>query len=386
MNSIYRLSILIAIILLPISSQGQEFVEDILEKLEIQLNERKVAEDSTRYPAKLVISPVISYEPATSLGFGVGAKILFKFKGSGPETRTSNLPISALYTLNNQVIFSSGYTIFFNQEKWYLTGNLLYSKFPQSYYGIGNRSLEKDEEIFTFTNYLIEPLLLKKVVDKLFIGGGFRYNFVTDTELEEEGSLIREMPTGFDGSTSGGVELAVVWDSRDNVLNAQKGSFVQFKQGFYQKALGGSQDFRFNEFDGRTYFQPWKKKEDVFALQLFGRFSWGDVPLAEQSLFGGAESSRGYREGRYRDLNVISLQMEYRWQVWDRIGAVAFVGAGDVFNDFNELDGTNIKYSAGMGLRLKIVKEENLNIRIDYGFGFGHEFANNFFLGIAEAF
>ncbi len=365
---------------------GQGFVEDLLELFEIELNKGVVARDPQRYPAKLVLAPIVAFEPATNWGAGVGAKILFKFKGAGEETRTSNMPISLLYTLNNQVILGSGYTIFFNQEKWYLTGNLGFSIFPQSYYGVGPLTFERDEETFSFNNYLIEPLLLKKVYRKLFLGGGFRYNIINQVELEEEGNLIREMPSGFDGSTSAGLELAMVIDSRDNVLNARKGSFVEFKQGFYQKALGGTHQFRFNQLDARTYLKPWRNRNDGLAFNLFSRIAWGDVPVAELSVLGGAEKGRGYREGRYRDRNTVTLQMEYRLPVWDRIGMVFFGGVGDVFNDFTDLELDNLKYNAGLGLRLKIVKEENLNIRFDYGFGFGYEFDSNFYLGIAEAF
>ena len=378
--------LIVSFLLLSIHSSAQNFIDKVLDVFEMPLNKRVVQIDPRRYPAKLVIAPVLSFEPSTNWGAGVGAKILFKFKGSGEETRTSNLPISALYTLNNQVILSSGYTIFFNQEKWYLTGNIEFSKFPQSYYGVGNTTLEKAEEVFSFDRYLIEPLLLKKVYKKLFIGGGLRYNIIGNTELEPEGNLIREMPTGFDGSASAGVELAAVWDNRDNVLNAQKGSFVEFKQAFYQKSLGGTHQFRFNQLDARTYIKPWRRKDDIIAFNVFSRFAWGNVPVAELSVLGGAERGRGYKEGRYRDLNTITAQMEYRWQVWERFGMVFYGGVGDVFDRFSNIELDKLKYNTGLGLRLKIVKEENLNIRFDYGFGFGFQFTHNFYLGIAEAF
>lgn len=380
------ISIFLLCYFISFSAKSQRFIDKLLEKFEFPLNQKRVKKDSSRYPAKLVIAPVISFEPATNWGAGIGAKILFKFKKSGEETRTSNLPISALYTLNNQIIFGSGYTIFFNQEKWYLTGNLGFSKFPQSYYGTGRLSLNQDEEIFAFVNYLIEPLLLKKVHKKLFVGGGIRYNIITNTEVEPEGSLQAQMPSGYDGSNSAGLELAAVWDSRDNVLNAHKGSFVEFKQGFYENVLGGTHQFRFNQLDARTYIRPWAHRQDVIALHLLSRFAWGDVPLAELSILGGAENARGYQEGRYRDLNAIATQVEYRWQAGERIGFVFFAEMGDVFQNAAQLNARNLKYGLGAGLRFKIVKKENLNIRFDYGLGLGHQFQNNYYLGIAEAF
>jgi len=386
MNHSLKLSVLIFFLLYPLISQGQNFFDKALDFFIIPLNKDKVSQYPHTYPAKLVLAPVIAFEPATSWSGGIGAKILFKFKGADSRTRTSNLPISALYTLNNQLFISSGYTIFFNQEKWYLKGNIEFSIFPQSFYGIGNLTLQENEEIFTFNRYLLEPLLLKKVAKNLFIGGGLRYNAITDVDLEQDGQLINEMPSGHNGSTSVGLELAIIHDSRDNVLNTFKGSFIEFKQGFYGKVLGGTHQFSFNQLDARFYFRPWQSREDIIAFHALGRFSWGDVPVAELSLLGGVESARAYKAGRYRDFNSIALQSEYRWQIAERFGMVFFAEVGEVFSQENAVQWDRLKYGFGTGLRLKIAKDENLNIRFDYGIGFGNGFDNNFYLGIAEAF
>ncbi|NJO02628.1 MAG: BamA/TamA family outer membrane protein [Bacteroidia bacterium] len=182
------------------------------------------------------------------------------------------------------------------------------------------------------------------------------------------------------------MEIVAVWDSRDNVLNAQDGFFAEIKQGFYQKFLGGTNQFRFLQTDIRNYWQPWKRKDDILAFHILGRFSWGNVPLGELSDLGGAENARGYQEGRYRDNHVITTQLEYRWQTWDRVGLVFFVEAGDVFENFQSYNFAELKYGVGVGLRLKIVKEENLNIRFDFGLGLGHQAVENYYLDVAEAF
>ncbi|MGB5929333.1 MAG: hypothetical protein WBH03_14225, partial [Cyclobacteriaceae bacterium] len=73
---------------------------------------------------------MVVYSPETSIGLGVGAKYLFKMPGSGDETRTSNMPISLIYTFENQIVVYSGFEIFSPQEKWMLTGNLQFQIFP----------------------------------------------------------------------------------------------------------------------------------------------------------------------------------------------------------------------------------------------------------------
>ena len=70
----------------------------------------------------------------------------------------------------------------------------------------------------------------------------------------------------------------------------------------------------------------------------------------------------------------------------DRIGFVFFGGMGDVPNSLSEAKWENLKYSVGGGLRLKIIKSENLNIRFDYALGLGQVKDQNFYVGIAEVF
>ena len=384
---LYILFAFLSMLCVPSSLWAQEFIEKITDFFEFDISKHDPL-DTTRFVNKVVLAPVASYEPTTSLGFGVGAKLLFKFRGSGEETRTSNIPLSVQYTLKNQFIFWSGYTVFFNQEKWLLKGNLIYSKFPVSYYGNGSLSDESDKLEISSENLLIEPLLLKRVAPDLFIGGGIRYNTIYNTFLTEEKGELMEGTSLQDelGSTSVGIELAATYDSRDNVLNAATGNFLEFTHGFYDKMLGGTHRFMLSRLDFRQYFKMNPESEDILALHWYGRFAWDDAPPLEMSALGGPELLRGFQDDRFRDRVALFFQAEYRWQTFDRIGFVFFGGVGDVKEKVQELQISNLKYSLGTGLRLKIVKSENLNIRLDYAFGLGPVRDSNFYLGIAEAF
>jgi len=349
-------------------------------------NKKAVEKDSTLYLAKIVAAPIIAYSPQTNFGFGVGAKYLFKFKGSGDETRTSNLPVSLSYTLNNQFFVYSGFEIFTNQEKWVITGNISFQNYPRYYYGIGRNTSSDDEEIYETYQFLVEPILLKRAFARyLFLGGGFRYNKIYDTTIESGGLLDTNRPVGFDGSTSTGLELAVLYDSRDNILNASKGWYFEFTRGFYRTSLGGSHDFELTRFDLRHYFKLSKKNNDILAVQAVGHFSNGDVPLSEMALFGNQFMMRGYVEGRFIEENLLAAQVEYRKRFGDsRFGLVAFLGAGDVFNKSSELKLNDLKLNFGAGLRFMLDKKEKLNIRFD--FGAGSDTDGNFYVNIAEAF
>ncbi len=359
------------------------FFDKALDLFEFPINRAGLRKNPAAYPAKLVVAPIVSYAPETNWGLGVGAKLLFKVPGAGKETRTSNMPLTALYTLNNQLLLGSGYTLFFNREQYLLKGNLLFSKFPQLFYGVGNNTPEKNEELFAYNSFLLEPLLLRRVVGKLFVGGGIRYNNVWNLDLKEGGLLAELQPAGYRGSRSAGLEWAVTYDSRDNVLNATRGMLTEFTHGRYGHWLGGTHRFQLTKLDVRQYIKPFARRPDVLAFQLYGYFSTGQVPLIELAALGGPELMRGYYDGRYLDRNLVAGQVEYRRPLTGRLGVVVFAGAGQVAPKPTGLRLDRFKPSFGAGIRFKIVKEENLNVRFDYGVGRG---TSNYYFNIAEAF
>lgn len=367
--------------------QGQKILEDIAHFFEIDIG--PLRNDSTFEQTKIVLAPIISFEPATNLGFGIGAKLLFKPFGAGPETRFSNIPISVQYTLRNQFIFFSEYDIFFPEEKYLLKGNLGYSKFPVGYYGVGGTTKDADVVEISFDNILFEPLLLKSISPNLFVGGGWRLNSFTRLSLLDEEEPSEEELELRDklGSVSSGLELAVTFDSRDNLLNAHNGVFAEFTHGFYNESFGSSSNFMLTKLNFRQYWtlSP-NLPHNVLAIELFTRLSWADTPLLDLPALGGPELLRGFREGRFRDKYAFFGQAEYRMQATEHIGFVLFGGIGEVTNSFSNFAVNDLKYSIGTGLRLKIVKSENLNIRLDYAFGFGSSRDQNFYLGIAESF
>lgn len=378
------LVMIVSSLLLSTLTRAQK-IEELKEFFTFYPNQKAVEKDSTIYLQKFIAAPVVSYSPETNFAFGTGAKYLFKFNGSGEETRTSNMPITLQYTLNSQFFLFSGFEVFTNQEKWVIEGNLLFQNYPRLYYGMGNDTPDSAEEQYDYYQFLFEPIFLKRMFHKyLFIGGGVRYNHIYKTEIEEDSLIAQNRPDGFDGSTSVGAEVAVLYDSRSNILNAQDGWYLEFTHGKYGKVLGGTNSFNLTRFDLRHYFDVSEENDDILAFQFAGRFTRQDIPFSEFAFFGSSEIMRGYQEGRFVDRDMLATQIEYRKNFKDsRLGAVAFVGTGDVYRNVSEFQFGNLKPNYGAGVRYKLDKEENLNIRLDWGFGNG---TNSFYLGIAEAF
>lgn len=370
-------------ILLPISMEAQMF-EKIIEWLTIHPNHKAVLKDSTLYPAKAIFTPVVSYAPETNLSFGVGMKGLFKMKGSGDETRTSNMPITAQYTVENKYLFFSGFQIFWPQEKYILAGNLRVQSFPSLFFGLGPATPKTNEEEFAYSQILFEPIFAKKMfLPNLFLGGGIRYNRISSVEAQPDGLLQNTPQAGALGSTSAGVQLALLYDSRDNLLNAKEGIYLQLTHGFYGKILGGTQRFELTRFDLRYYTKPLQKTSSVLAFQLQAQFSHNDTPLLELGRLGGDVTMRGYFEGRFTDRHLIATQIEWRQKISRLWGVTAFTGLGGVAPSLGDFSFDTIRPAVGVGVRFLVDPVEDLNLRLDFGRG---QEKLSYYFKIAEAF
>jgi outer membrane translocation and assembly module TamA len=132
------------------------------------------------------------------------------------------------------------------------------------------------------------------------------------------------------------------------------------------------------------YQKYWQvKRKHIIAIQTKARYGFGQVPFLDMSAVGNDDLLRGYPKNRFRDINFIGGQLEYRFPLFWRFGMVTFAGAGDVFSSHKDLTLQKLKYSIGTGLRFIANPSERLNIRLDYGYG---KEGGYYYFVVAESF
>lgn len=329
-----------------------------------------------------VALPVVYYTPETRFGFGALGMRLFSLDPADTSVRTSNIQLYGLYTLNKQLMISPSYTLFFPEEKYILDGNLAYFKFPRYYFGIGNDLAEAGKELVDYTLIRLENRLLRKLDQQLFGGIQWNYYKVFNVEQKEGGLLESTQPYGWNGYTASGLGAALVFDSRDLVVNPSGGSYLELGALFNGSLTGSGYTYNHYTLDARKYYQIHPNRH-ILAFQLVGNFTSGEVPFLQLSQLGSATIMRGYYQGRYRDKNLLAAQAEYRLPVWWRIGAAAFAGLGDVAPELDEFSLSTLKPTYGLGLRFMVNESEKVNIRFDYAWGME---TSGFYLEITEAF
>jgi len=319
---------------------------------------------------KILPVPTIGYSPETKTY--VGAVTLFTidlYKDS--VTRTSNAKLEFTYTWNKQIILETGWNYFFKDEKWFTKGRIHYSSYPDYYYGIGAETPESNELLYNSRRFVFEANILKRM-GKFFLGPEIKY--LNYSNINFTGLPL--YPELSDHSTFG-VGLTLLRDTRNNLLNPQKGVYFNFNAGYKLS----EHNYAEATIDAR-YYKTWGDKY-TWANRLINELNFGTPPFYDYAFAGGDQFIRGYNYGRYRDKNLTSFQTEFRFPVIGRFGAATFGGLSRLYNE-NNINLNEIMGNYGLGLRFLVDKHDNTNLRLDYAIGNAGN--SGFYISFGESF
>jgi len=332
----------------------------------------------------ILLFPVVSKSIETSWSFGLAGASTFHISKLDTITRTSNMQSVVLYSLKKQFVAALNGTIYFHNEEYILHEQLSYSSFPDKFWGLGSESPDSAMEDYAFKQYYVYLHLMRNLGNNLFAGLLFEFQNLMEIDYKKGGIFDQQNIVGRDPYKVSGLGLSLTYDTRNDAFAPDRGYFAQTYFNHFDKSFGSTYNYTNLVVDLRTYFRFYKKQ--VLALQAYSFTNFGnEVPLRSLASLGGSNMMRGYYAGRFKDVQQLVFQTEYRMPVYKRIGAVVFYNFGTVGKTLNDISVNDLKYSYGAGLRIKLNKTERLNLRLDYGIGQG---ANNkgFYLQLGEAF
>lgn len=334
-------------------------------KAQFNINEKEI----TVFPV-----PAFGYSPETKTY--VGAVTLFTFRDKQDTlTRTSNAKIEFNYTWNKQIILESEWNWFSPEEKWFSSGVIHYSKYPDLFYEIGFDTPASNEMNLESNRFILDFSLFRNIKKSTFIGGNLNFtsysniNFIKENELRPSSDL-----------KNFGIKAIYLFDSRNSILSPTQGNYFKFSNSFnfatsfYYKPI----------IDYRSYFSWGQNDSHVIAGRLYHESVFGDPPFYDFPMVGGDEYLRGYYLGRFRDKNLSLVQLEYRIQLFWRIGMAAFGGSAVIYDKINNIVRKSFKPNAGVGLRFLVDKNEQTYLRFDYAVGVENQ--TGFYVSFGESF
>ncbi len=335
------------------------------------------------YKVRVIPVPLINYSPETRWGFGLGTQVLFRTPSTDSTGNLSTTGFAFIFTLNKQFIVNPNWDIFWKKDRYRLTGAVLWQRYPDSFFGLGNETKEQDQERFSSDYVLVRNRFTKQFAPHFQLGAQYRFEYMYGMKTEENGLFDTNDIPGEGGYTASGLGLAIIYDTRDHNLFPFKGWYMIFSHHQYSRYFGGNTDLTSVRLDVRKYFNPGKGSH-IVALQGVAQANSAMPPFKMMATFGGSELMRGYFFGRNRDQHMYALTGEYRFPLFWKFIGVAFASMGNTMGPYSSAGFNNLKFAGGGGLRFTIDAKERINIRFDAGFG--QDGSRGFYLAIGEAF
>jgi len=390
-----------------LSDSTQE--KDCQQKDIIDLLRKKGKPPKPLKSTSLLLLPTIYANPANGLVIGVGGNLVW-FLGPRESTRISLIGFSAAVTTKEQIISFIKSSIYTKDNKYFLFGDLRFYDYRSPTYGLGTNSPidstevhggwiwqgadTKDSEgaypmLYDFMKF--HETVYREITKNVYAGIGYHLDYywnIIDDKLNLD--ILPKQITphyaycdlyGFNPSeyVLSGLSVNFMYDSRDNLINTYKGSFVNISYRINPTWLGSDQKSSAIWTEFRTFVGLSQKRPNhLIAFWLFGNFVvLGEQPYLTLMAVGEdqkARSGRGYVAGRYRGEDMIYGEIEYRFPISrcsKILGGVVFANATTTSNRTTNVHLFEyIRPSFGVGIRAMFNKHTRLNINLDLGFGY----------------
>lgn len=327
------------------------------------------------------IMPGPFYTPELGLGIGTAVVGMYRPDPNDTVSQNSTVTLSGYFSSTGAFGVTLQNYAFFAEDDWRFFLNGALSNTPTYFWGQGFSAGDNDSQKQQYTAQVLDlrPTLYRRLAPNVYFGVGWTLNAQHAGEIDDNDPPNIQQTADGASILSSGNSVELSWDDRDFVPNPRRGQYASVRYTRFTPQTGS--DTRFDQY--QLHYSRYHSLDDnnVLAWELDGAFTQGDVPWSMMPLLGSNQRMRGYYEGRYRDKNVVSGQLEYRRKLDWRHGAVAWLGAGTMGPSFHALDDGRWLPSAGIGYRFEF--KPRVNVRLDYGIGKG---SNGFYFQVGEAF
>lgn len=341
---------------------------------------------------KLHISalPVAGYTLQTGFAAVLSSNFAF-YTSEHSQANLSSVLTSLTYSQYRQIIFPVQANIWTRNNKYNIITDWRYLKYPSLTYGLGGHTNSDSGYNIDYGYLRLHQAILKTIARNLYLGLGYDLDYFWN--VKEVDPVTK--PTDFERyglsktSVSSGISAHMLYDSRRNPINPQKGDYysVTYRPNF--TFLGSDNNWQSLIIDLRKYI-PLPGAHSTLALWSYDWFTVGSgkppyLLLPSTGWDAYSNTARGYIQGRYRSQDMLYLESEYRFGITANglLGGVVFANA----QSFSEPGSGRYEYvipGYGAGIRISLNKFSRTNLCVDYGWGIHG--SGGFFVNLGEVF
>ncbi|CAN5831188.1 hypothetical protein BH24ACI5_BH24ACI5_17690 [soil metagenome] len=159
-------------------------------------------------------------------------------------------------------------------------------------------------------------------------------------------------------------------DTRDQPGNARQGRYLGVLWRRHTDLDLNRYNFHQVDVDAQQFLPIFDKKRVIaLRVQLLTTTAADgqEVPFYFRPTLGGADSLRSVSDYRFRDRNVLAMNIEYRWEAFSGLDMALFSDFGTVAPRVSELEFADVRGAYGIGLRFNTYKAVFLRLDVAGG-------------------
>lgn len=323
-----------------------------------QANEDRTQEK--KFDLTWVLGP--SYSAVTKVSLGILASGLYRIDRTDTITQPSNVSLYAnISTSGYYKVGVTGLNLM-DHNRHRIKYDISFASMPIDYWGIGYDMAQAEKSSMVEKRYRIDAEYQYEMARNFFAGAALDFTHAAAKKVANPEYMLGQR----DKYTATGFGLSLQYDSRDFAPNPYKGIYLNLRETYFPAALGTTETIWRTTFTGNYYQRLWKGC--TLALDAYLEYNSGkEIPWSMVAQLGGGYRMRGYYLGQYRDNAMIEVQAELRQKIYNRHGIAVWVGAGNVFPNFNSFRWSQTLPNYGIGYRWEF--KHRVNVRVDYGRG-----------------